>query len=439
MQTFFNSVPFVKYEGCNTKNMMAFRHYNPDEIIMGKTMREHLKFAMSYWHTMCAEGSDMFGVGTISKNYGARDEMELAKNKAYAAFELMNKLDIDYFCFHDRDIAPEAKTLSETNERLDVISDLLLDLMKQNNKKLLWGTANCFNNPRYMHGAGTSPNADVFAFAAAQIKKALEITVKLGGQGYVFWGGREGYETLLNTDMKKELDNMAYLMRLAVDYGRSIGFTGDFYIEPKPKEPTKHQYDFDAATVLSFLKTYGLDKDFKLNIEANHATLAGHTFRHELAVARVNGVFGSIDANQGDMLLGWDTDQFPTNVYETAMCMLEVIKAGGFTNGGLNFDAKTRRGSNTPEDIAYSYIAGMDSFALGLKIADKIIKDGRIDAFVNERYSSYNSGIGKKISDKNTSLSELEQYALNMGEVTTNISGKQEYLENIVNSIMFNG
>ncbi|MBQ2758834.1 MAG: xylose isomerase [Clostridia bacterium] len=439
MKTFFDSIPFVKYEGADSKNMLAFRHYNPDEIIMGKSMREHLKFAMSYWHTMCAEGSDMFGVGTISKNYGATDAMELAKNKAYAAMELMNKLDIDYFCFHDRDIAPEGRTLAESNERLDVISDLLLDLMKQNNKKLLWGTANCFNNPRYMHGAGTAPNADVFAFAAAQIKKALEITVKLGGNGYVFWGGREGYETLLNTDMKKELDNMAYLMRLAVDYGRSIGFTGDFYIEPKPKEPTKHQYDFDAATVISFLKTYGLDKDFKLNIEANHATLAGHTFQHELAVARINGAFGSIDANQGDMLLGWDTDQFPTNIYETAMCMLEVIRAGGFTNGGLNFDAKTRRGSNTPEDIAYSYIAGMDGFALGLKIADKIIKDGTIDSFIAERYSSYNSGIGKKISDRTATIAELEQYALSMGEVTTNISGRQEYLENIVNSIMFKG
>ncbi len=439
MKTFFDSIPFVKYEGIDTKNMLAFRHYNPDEIIMGKSMREHLKFAMSYWHTMCAEGSDMFGVGTISKNYGAEDPMELAKNKAYAAMELMNKLDIDYFCFHDRDIAPEGSCLAESNERLDVISDLLLDLMKQNNKKLLWGTANCFNNPRYMHGAGTAPNADVFAFAAAQIKKALEITVKLGGNGYVFWGGREGYETLLNTDMKKELDNMAYLMRLAVDYGRSIGFTGDFYIEPKPKEPTKHQYDFDAATVISFLKTYGLDKDFKLNIEANHATLAGHTFQHELAVARINGAFGSIDANQGDMLLGWDTDQFPTNIYETAMCMLEVIRAGGFTNGGLNFDAKTRRGSNTPEDIAYSYIAGMDGFALGLKIADKIIKDGTIDSFIAERYSSYNSGIGKKISDQTATIAELEQYALGMGEVTTNISGRQEYLENIVNSIMFKG
>jgi xylose isomerase len=288
-----------------------------------------------------------------------------------------------------------------------------------------------------MHGAGTAPNADVFAFAAAQIKKALEITTALNGEGYVFWGGREGYETLLNTDMALELDNMARLMRMAVDYGRKIGFKGDFYIEPKPKEPTKHQYDFDASTVLAFLRKYGLEKDFKLNIEANHATLAGHTFQHELRVASDNGAFGSIDANQGDMLLGWDTDQFPTNVYDTAFCMYEVIKAGGFKNGGLNFDAKARRGSNTAEDIFLSYIAGMDAFALGLRVADKMINDGRIDAFVKERYSSYKSGIGKKIVDGTATIEELEKYALEMGDVNTNISGRQEYLENIVNSIMF--
>ncbi|MBE6628697.1 MAG: xylose isomerase, partial [Ruminococcaceae bacterium] len=291
--------------------------------------------------------------------------------------------------------------------------------------------------PRYMNGAGTSPNADVFAFAAAQIKKALEITTRLGGEGYVFWGGREGYETLLNTNMALEQDNMARLMRMAVDYARSIGFTGDFYIEPKPKEPTKHQYDFDAATVLAFLRKYGLDKDFKLNIEANHATLAGHTFQHELRVARDNGAFGSIDANQGDPLLGWDTDQFPTNVYETALCMYEVIKAGGFTKGGLNFDAKTRRPSNTPEDIFHAYIAGMDAFALGLRAADKLIRDGRLDTFVKDRYASYESGIGKKIVDGSATMEELEAYALNMGDVTTNQSGKQEYLENLLNGILF--
>ena len=434
---YFANIGKIKYEGKQSDNPLSFKFYNPEEIVVGKTMREQLKFAMSYWHTMCAEGTDMFGVGTITKNYGAADAMDIAKNKAYAAFELMDKLDIDYYCFHDRDIAPEADTLKETNARLDVITDILESSMKSSGKKLLWGTANCFGNKRYMHGAGTAPNADVFAFAAAQIKKAVEITTRLGGDGYVFWGGREGYETLLNTNMALEQDNMARLMRMTVDYARSIGFKGDFYIEPKPKEPTKHQYDFDTATVLAFLRKYGLDKDFKMNIEANHATLAAHTFQHELRVARDNGVFGSIDANQGDMLLGWDTDQFPTNVYETALCMYEVLKAGGFTKGGLNFDAKTRRGSNTPEDIFLAYIAGMDAFALGLRIADKIIADGRIDKFVAERYASYNSGIGKKIINGTATMAELEAYVLNIGDVTTNISGKQEYLENVINQIMF--
>ena len=434
---FYKGISKIKYEGKDSKNPLSFRFYNPDEVIAGKTMREHLRFAMSYWHTMCAEGSDMFGVGTLDKSYGSSDPMESAKNKAYAAFELMDKLDIDYFCFHDRDIAPEGATLAESNARLDEIAALLKELMAKYNKKLLWGTANCFGNKRYMHGAGTAPNADVFAFAAAQIKKALEITTALGGEGYVFWGGREGYETLLNTNMALELDNMARLMRMAVDYGRKIGFKGGFYIEPKPKEPTKHQYDFDASTVLAFLRKYGLDKDFKLNIEANHATLAGHTFQHELRVAADNDAFGSIDANQGDMLLGWDTDQFPTNIYDTAFCMYEVLRAGGFTTGGLNFDAKARRGSNTAEDIFLAYIAGMDAFALGLRVADKMIKDGRIDGFVKERYASYESGIGKKIVDGSATIEELEKYALEMGDVTTNISGKQEYLENIVNSIMF--
>ncbi len=440
MSEFFSNIPKIQYEGKESRNQFAFKFYNPDEIIAGKPMREQLKFAMSYWHTMCAAGTDMFGGDTGCKNYGAQDPMQIARNKAQAAFELMDKLQIEYFCFHDRDIAPEAETLAETNARLDEISDIIADLMKQySGIKLLWGTANCFGNRRYMHGAGTNPSADVFAFAAAQIKKAMELTVKLGGNGYVFWGGREGYETLLNTNMGLELDNMARLLRMTIDYARSIGFTGDFYIEPKPKEPTKHQYDFDTATVVGFLRKYGLDKDIKMNIEANHATLAQHTFQHELRVARENGVFGSIDANQGDTLLGWDTDQFPTNVYETAMCMYEVIKAGGFTNGGLNFDAKTRRGSFTPEDIFLSYIAGMDAFALGLRIADKIIADGRIDAFVAERYSSWTSGIGADIISGKATIADLEKYALAKGDVTSSVtSGRQEYLESVVNEVVFN-
>lgn len=438
MKEFFPTIPKVAYEGAATQNPFAFRFYNPEETLAGKSMREHLKFALSYWHTLCGNGTDMFGPGTFIKEFGATDQMEIYKNKAYAAFELMNKLDIGYFCFHDRDIAPEADTLRETNTRLDIIADLLEDLMQDSGKKLLWGTANCFANPRYMHGAGTSPHADVFAFAGAQIKKALELTVRLHGAGYVFWGGREGYDTLLNTDMGLELDNMARLMRMAVDYGRSIGFAGDFYIEPKPKEPTKHQYDFDVSTVLAFLRKYGLDKDFKMNIEANHATLAGHTFQHELCVARINDVFGSIDANQGDLLLGWDTDQFPTNLYDTAGCMLEVLRAGGFTNGGLNFDAKTRRGSFDPIDIAHAYIAGMDTFALGLRVAVKILEDGRIDAFVADRYASWKSGIGADIIAGKADLAALERYALEKGDVVNNVtSGRQEYLENVFNSILF--
>ncbi|MCL2322458.1 MAG: xylose isomerase [Oscillospiraceae bacterium] len=434
----FKKVKKVNYEGSKSDNPFSFKYYNPNEIVAGKPMREQLKFALAYWHTLCAEGTDMFGPGTANKSFNTSDPMEHAKAKAYAAFEIMDKMDIDYFCFHDRDIAPEADTLRETNKRLDVITDLLDDLMRQTGKKLLWGTANCFSNPRYMHGAGTAPNADVFAFVAAQVKKAMEITVRLGGNGYVFWGGREGYETLLNTDMGFELDNMARLLKMTSEYARSIGFKGDFYIEPKPKEPTKHQYDYDAAAVVAFLRKYDLTRDFKLNIEANHATLAGHTFQHELRYARVNGVFGSIDANQGDLLLGWDTDQYPTNVYEAALCMYEVLKNGGFTNGGLNFDAKERRGSFEDEDIFLGFIAGMDTFALGLKIADKMIQDGRIDKFVLDRYSSYRSGIGAKIVSGEATIKELEEYALSMEDVKTNVSSRQEYLESVMNQIMFN-
>lgn len=437
MREFYPSVPKISFEGKNSKNPYAFKHYDKDELVAGKKMSEHLRFAMSYWHTMCGGLSDMFGEGTLDKTFGAEKQMEIYKNKVHAAFELMEKLGIDYFCFHDRDIAPEGATLEESNRNLDEIAALIKEQMQKYNKKLLWGTANCFSNKRYVHGAATSCNADVFAFAAAQIKKALEITVMLGGEGYVFWGGREGYETLLNTDVELELDNLARLMKMAVEYGRKIGFTGDFYIEPKPKEPTKHQYDFDVATVMGFLRKYGLDKDFKMNVEANHATLAQHTFQHELRMAAANGVFGSIDANQGDMLLGWDTDQFPTNVYDCTFCMLEVVKAGGFTKGGLNFDAKSRRASFEEEDIFLSYIAGMDAFALGLKLAYKLIEDGRIDRFVKERYKSYQSGIGASIVAGKETLESLERYALKMGEVTTNSSGKQEYLEAVLNEILF--
>ncbi len=438
MKEYFPNIPKIAYEGPKTKNPLAFRYYNPDEVIGGKTMREHLRFSMAYWHTLCADGTDMFGRGTADKSFGERDPMAHARAKAYAAFELMDKLSIDYYCFHDRDIAPEGATLAESNQNLDQIADLLEELQKKYNKKLLWGTANCFNHPRYMHGAGTSPHADVFAFAAAQIKKAIEITVRLGGQNYLFWGGREGYETLLNTDMGFELDNMARLLTMARDYGRKMGIKGDFYIEPKPKEPTKHQYDFDAATCVAFLQKYGLMDDFRLNIEGNHATLAGHTFQHELATARINGVFGSIDANTGDAQLGWDTDQFPANVYDNMLVMLEVLKAGGFQTGGLNFDAKCRRGSFTPEDIVLAHIAGMDAYALGLRLAIRVQEDGLLDDFIKQRYSSYQSGIGADIVAGRATLESLEAYALQKGEVLDSVeSGRQEYLEAALNALMF--
>jgi len=435
MKEFFK-VPAIKFEGAQSTIPLSYKYYDEDKKVGGKTMREHLKFALSWWHTLCGDGTDIFGRGTTDKSFGAKSALEVYEAKVYAGFELMEKLGIGYFCFHDRDIAPEGKDLAESNKNLEHIAAIILKEMKRTGIKCLWGTANCFSNPRYMHGAGTAPNADVFAYAAAQIKKAIDITIMLGGTGYVFWGGREGYETLLNTNMGLEQDNMARLMKMAVKYARDKGFKGDFYIEPKPKEPTKHQYDFDVATTLAFLRKYGLDKDFKMNIEANHATLAGHTFQHELCVARENGVFGSIDANQGDNLLGWDTDQFPTNVYDATLCMVEVLKAGGFTNGGLNFDAKVRRGSFTPEDIFYGYIAGVDTFAKGLLAADQLLKDGRIDKFVTERYSSYKSGIGKEIVSDKATLESLETYALKMGEVVTNISGRQEMLESILNSVI---
>ena len=433
------NVDKIKYEGAKSQNPLSFKFYNPNEVIGGKTMREQLRFAMSYWHTLCGDGTDMFGVGTADKSFGGLTPMEIAEKKVEAGFELMDKLGIDYFCFHDKDIAPEGATLKEFQQNLDKIVPLIKANMKKYNKKLLWGTANLFNNPRYVHGAGTAPNADVYAYAAAQVKKALDITIELGGEGYVFWGGREGYETLLNTNMGLELDNLARLLKMSVEYARAKGFKGDFYIEPKPKEPTKHQYDFDTATVLAFLRKYGLDKDFKMNIEANHATLAGHTFEHELCTARINGAFGSIDANQGDYLLGWDTDQFPTDIYNATYCMLEVLRAGGFTNGGLNFDSKPRRGSMTHEDIFQAYISGMDTFALGLKIAYKIIEDGRIDSFVADRYASYNEGIGAEIVSGKATLESLSAYALSLNVVEEKKSGAQEYLEGVINQIMFGG
>lgn len=438
MSEIFKNIDTIKYEGASSVNPLAFKFYDAQKVILGKKMKDHLPFAMAWWHNLGAAGTDMFGRDTADKSFGEeKGTMEHAFRKVDAGFEFMQKLGIEYFCFHDVDLVPEADDIKETNRRLDEISDYILGKMQETGIKCLWGTANMFSNPRFMNGAGSTNSAEVFCFAAAQIKKALDITVKLGGKGYVFWGGREGYETLLNTDMKFEQENIARLMKMAVSYGRSIGFTGDFYIEPKPKEPMKHQYDFDAATAIGFLRQYGLDKDFKMNIEANHATLAGHTFRHELRTSAINGMLGSIDANQGDLLLGWDTDEFPYDVYETTMCMYEVIKAGGLT-GGFNFDAKTRRPSNTYEDMFEAFILGMDAFALGLINAAKIIEDGRIDEFVKNKYASFNDGIGKKIIDGETSLEELSAYAEKLGSTAIPCSGKQERLQGIINSIMFN-
>ena len=434
----FKNIPKIKYEGKESKNPLAFKVYNPDQVVMGKTMKEHLPFAMAWWHNLCAGGTDMFGRDTADKSFGTeKATMEHAKAKVDAGFEFMEKLGVEYFCFHDVDLVPEADSLSETNRRLDEITDYMLEKMKKTGIKCLWGTANMFSNPRFMNGAGSTNSADVYCFAAAQIKKALDLTVKLDGKGYVFWGGREGYETLLNTDVLFEQQNIARLMKMAVEYGRKIGFTGDFYIEPKPKEPMKHQYDFDAATAIGFLRQYGLDKDFKMNIEANHATLAGHTFEHELRISAINGMLGSIDANQGDYLLGWDTDEFPADVYSATYCMLEVLRAGGLT-GGFNFDAKCRRPSNTPEDMFYAYILGMDTFAQGLINAAKIIEDGRLDEFIKNKYKSFESGIGQKIINNETSLEELFEYAENLENITTVDSGRQEYLNSIINSILFN-
>ena len=437
MSEIFKNIPKVKYEGKDSTNPLAFKYYDADRVILGKTMKEHLPFAMAWWHNLCACGTDMFGRDTADKSFGAeKGTMEHAKAKVDAGFEFMQKLGIEYFCFHDVDLVPEADDIKETNRRLDELTDYILEKMNETGIKCLWGTANMFSNPRFMNGAGSTNSADVFCFAAAQTKKALELTVKLGGKGYVFWGGREGYETLLNTDVKFEQENIAALMKMAVEYGRSIGFKGDFYIEPKPKEPMKHQYDFDAATAIGFVRQYGLDKDFKMNIEAYHATLAGHTFQHDLRISAMNGMLGSIDANQGDYLLGWDTDEFPSNVYEATMCMYEVIKAGGLT-GGFNFDAKTRRASYTFEDMFHAFILAMDTFALGLIKAAEIIEDGRIDNFIKERYASFNEGIGKKIRNGETSLEELAAIADEMGAPALPGSGRQEYLNAVINSILF--
>lgn len=431
---YFPEISKIQYEGPKSRNPLAFRWYNPEEIIEGKTMKDHLRFSIVYWHTMRGTGSDPFGPGTAVRPWDdGSNSVENALKRVEVAFELFQKLDAPFYAFHDRDVAPEGETLKASNANLDKIADSLLEHQKATGVKLLWGTANMFSNPRFMHGAGTSCNADVFAYSAAQVKKAMEVTHRLGGENYVFWGGREGYQCLYNTDMKRELDHLAKLLHMAVDYAKKIGFKGQFLIEPKPKEPTKHQYDSDAAACLNFLRAYDLLPYFKLNLETNHATLAGHTMMHEMDYSGMQGVLGSLDANTGDLLLGWDTDQFPTDYYLTAQTMLMVLKYGGFTTGGVNFDAKVRRESFEPIDLFHAHVGGMDAFARGLRIAAEIRKEGLLDSFVKNRYRSWDSGIGADIDAGKADFESLEKYMLQKGEPDANESGRQEMLENIFN------
>ena len=430
----FPEIDPIQYEGPETDNPLAFRWYNPDEIVEGKSMRDHFRFSVVYWHTFRGNGADPFGMPTLQRPWDdGTESVENAKRRVEVAFEFIEKLGAPFFAFHDRDIAPEGSTLAESNANLDAVVDVIEAEMQRTGIQLLWGTANLFSNPRYMHGAATSHRADVYAFAAAQVKKAIEITHRLNGAGYVFWGGREGYQNLLNTDMKREIDHLGRFLNLAVDYAKEIGFDGTFYIEPKPKEPTKHQYDSDAAACINFLRAYGLMDHFKLNIETNHATLAGHTMMHELDYAASQDCLGSIDANTGDMLLGWDTDQFATDFYLTTQTMLVLLKYGGLAPGGVNFDAKVRRESIEPIDLFHAHIGSMDAFARGLKIAAAIREEGLIDQFVSQRYSSWDSGLGAEIESGNHTLGSLEAIMLEQGEVDPPKSGRQEMLENIFN------
>ncbi len=434
MAEYFPQVPPIRYEGPQTKNDPAFRHYNPDEVIEGQTMRDLFRFSVCYWHTFRGTGSDPFGAPTLARPWDdGSNSLENALRRVDVAFEFMSKLGAPFYCFHDRDVAPEGATLRETNAHLDRVVQKLKEKQQETGIRLLWGTANLFSHPRYMHGAATSCNADVFAYAAAQVKKALEVTHELGGENYVFWGGREGYINLFNTNMQRELDHLARFMHLAHEYAQSIGFKGQFLFEPKPKEPTKHQYDFDAAACLNFISRNGLDGIVKLNIETNHATLAGHTMMHELEYARIHNALGSIDANTGDLLLGWDTDQFPTDVYLTTQIMLVIFKQGGLKPGGTNFDAKVRRESFDPIDLFHAHIGGMDAFARGAKIAAAIRRDGLLDEFVARRYRSYDEGIGREIEQGTATFASLEKYMLEKGEAAPNESGRQEWIENLIN------
>jgi xylose isomerase len=424
---YFPNVKKVTFEGPKSDNPFAFKYYNPEEIILGKSMKEHLRFAVAYWHTMIQDGGDPFGSAVNRRNWFGKTPMDTAKNRVDAMFEFLTKLDVDYFCFHDADIAPEGETLKETNKNIDEITALIKQRMSETGKKLLWNTANMFSHPRFVHGAASSSNADVFAHAAAQVKKGLEVGKELGATNYVFWGGREGYESLLNTDMKLEQDNIARFFHMAVDYAKEINFEAQFLIEPKPKEPTTHQYDFDCSTAIAFLSAYGLKKYFKLNIEANHATLAGHTFEHELNIARCYDMLGSIDANQGNSILGWDTDEFPTDLYSVTLAMYQIVENGGLGKGGINFDAKVRRSSFEQDDLFFGHIAGIDTFARGLKAVEKLKKDRFFENILEKRYASYRAGIGTDIVSGKANFKTLEEYALR----NTKLRNESDHLEQI--------
>jgi xylose isomerase len=432
---YFTGINKILFEGSESDNPFAFKYYNPDQIVAGKTMRDHFKFAIAYWHSFCGQGTDPFGSGTQNFPWDkATDPVQAARDKADAAFEFISKMGFDYYCFHDYDLVQEASSLVESEKRVIAITDYIKQKQAETGIKLLWGTANCFSNPRYMNGAATNPDFNVVAHAGAQVKIAIDATITLGGENYVFWGGREGYLSLLNTDMGRELDHMARFLTMAKDYARSQGFKGTFFIEPKPMEPSKHQYDFDAATSIGFLRKYGLQDDFKLNIEVNHATLAQHTFEHELTVAANDNMLGSIDANRGDYQNGWDTDQFPNNIEETARAMMVFLNAGGLQGGGVNFDAKIRRNSTDLEDLFHAHIGGADTFARGIMVADKVLNDPAFSSIVNGRYSSFASSNGFAFEQGKLSLCDLFDVATRNTDAIKPRSGKQEYLENILNN-----
>lgn len=433
---YFPGIGKIEYEGPKSDNPLAFKYYNADKKVAGKAMKDHLRFAAAYWHSFCGDGTDQFGAATQNQSWKqAATPMAAAEQKMDAAFEFFTKLGINYYCFHDRDLAPEGATPAESEKNLMTLAAKAKKLQKATGVKLLWGTANLFSNPRFMNGAATNPDFAVLPHAAAQVKAALDATIELGGQGYTFWGGREGYMSLLNTDLHREKDHLARFLIMARDYARAQGFKGVFYIEPKPMEPSKHQYDFDVETVAGFLRYYGLEKDFRMNIEANHAELAGHDFQHELETAAAMGLFGSVDANRGDPRNGWDTDQFPMSYYETTLAMLTILKIGGFTTGGLNFDAHIRRNSVESADLFEAHIGGMDAFAVGLETAARIIADGKLAAFVKNRYASFDKGKGALFAKGKLSLQDLAALAKDYGNAGIT-SGKQERLENLVNQYL---